>query len=130
VQNHDLSLIIRKSPQRASQVLFSRIVPVWGIKPGCVRVKRRISVPKPTFVESSISHAREQISLLVHHLTETPFLDQFQEYLVDRILSATPLSRNRLGEEQECLPVLAIQELDLGGISVSSVHVAASSYLC
>jgi hypothetical protein len=49
---------------------------------------------------------------------------------VDRILSATPLSRNRLGEEQECRPVLAIQELDLGGISVSSVHVAVSNYLC
>jgi hypothetical protein len=129
VQNHDLSLIIRKSPQRASQVLFSRIVPVWRTKPGRVRVKRRISVPKLAFVESSISHAREQISLLVHHLTETPFLDQLQEHLVDRILSATPLPRKRLGEEQECRPVLAIQELDLGGISVSSVHGAVSNYL-
>jgi hypothetical protein len=129
VQNHDLSLIIRKSPQRASQVLFSHIVPVWGSKPGRVRVKRRISAPKLAFVESSISHAREQISLLVHHLTETPFLDQFQERLVDRILSATPLPRERLGEEQECRPVLAIEELDLGGISVSSVHGAVSNYL-
>jgi hypothetical protein len=62
-------------------------------------------------------------------LTETPFLDQFQERLVDRILSATPLPRERLGEEQECRPVLAIEELDLGGISVSSVHGAVSNYL-
>ena len=48
---------------------------------------------------------------------------------MDRILSAASFTRNRLGEEQECRPVLAIQELDLGGISVSSVHVAVSNYL-
>jgi len=48
---------------------------------------------------------------------------------VDGILSATPFTRNPLGEEQERRPVLAIQELDLGGISVSSVHVAVSLYL-
>jgi hypothetical protein len=35
-----------------------------------------------------------------------------------------------LGEEQKRWPVLSIEELDIGGISVSSVHVAVSIYLC
>ena len=41
-------------------------------------------------------------------------------------MSATSFTRNRLGEEQERRPVLAIQEFNLRGISVSSVHVAVS----
>src|SRR5258708_24967233 len=127
VQNHDLPLIVRKRLQRASQVLFSRIIPVWRTKPGRVRIKRRIALPQLAFVQSSASYAREQISLLVHHLSKTPFLDQLQEHLVDRILSPAPLPRNRLGEEQQRRPVLAIQELDLGCISVSSAHVAVSA---
>ena len=48
---------------------------------------------------------------------------------MDRILSAASFTRNRLGKEEERWPVLAIQELDLGDISLSSVHVAVSSYL-
>jgi len=108
VQNHDLSLFIRESLQRASQVLFSCIVSVGRTKPGRVRLKWRISVPKLAVIESSVSYTREQISLLVHHLAETPFLEQLQEHLMNRILSPASFTRNRLGEEEERWPVLAI----------------------
>src|SRR5947208_16405303 len=59
MQNHDLALITWKSLQRASQVLFSRIVSVGRAEPRRIWVKRRISVPKLAVVERGVSHARK-----------------------------------------------------------------------
>jgi len=59
VEYDDLSLIIRKSVQRTSEILFCRVVSVWGTKPRRIRVERRVSVLKLAFVESGVSYARE-----------------------------------------------------------------------
>jgi hypothetical protein len=41
-------------------------------------------------------------------------------------LSATPITRDRRREQQQCRPMLAIQDLDLGGISDCLSHFAVS----
>jgi hypothetical protein len=46
--------------------------------------------------------------------------------LVKRILSATTIARYRRREQQQRRPMLAIQDLDLGGISVCFTHFAVS----
>jgi hypothetical protein len=42
--------------------------------------------------------------------------------VVDGILSATSFARNGQREEQERRSVLAVEKLDLSGVSITSVH--------
>ena len=95
MQDRDLSLVIGKIAQRKSQVLFSGIVPVRRTKPRRVGLERGVSILKFSLVQHGIAYTRKDISLLVERSAQAIVLDQFQENLVDRILSASPLTPNR-----------------------------------
>jgi hypothetical protein len=73
-------------------------------------------------VENGVAHACEKIRLLVYRLAKIPVLDQLQEHLVKRILSTTPVARNRRSEQQQSRPVLAVQELNLVGVLIFPTH--------
>jgi hypothetical protein len=45
---------------------------------------------------------------------------------VNRVLSATPIARYRRCEQQQRRPMLAIEGIDLGSISVCPAHFAVS----
>jgi len=77
-------------------------------------------------VKNGVAHTRKEIGFLVYRLAYAPVLDRLQEHLVNRILSATPVTRNRRREQQQCRPMLSIQGLDLGGISFCPAHFAVS----
>lgn len=107
-----------------SQILLFQIVPVWRSKPYGIKLKRRISVPKFRIVENRITHAGKEIRLLVYGLAKVSVLDQVQEYLVKRVLSAAAIARNHRRKQQQGRPVLPIQMLDFVRIPVCSSHSA------
>jgi len=77
-------------------------------------------------VKNGIAHTRKEKGFLVYDLAYASVLDRLQKHLVNRILSATPVTRNRRREQQQCRPMLPIQGLDLGGISFCPAHFAVS----
>ena len=77
-------------------------------------------------VENGVAHTRKEIRFLVYGSAYTSVLDRLQKHLVNRILTATPVTRNRRREQQQCRPMLPIQDLDLGGISFRPAHFAVS----
>jgi hypothetical protein len=74
-------------------------------------------------VKNGVAHTRKEIGFLVYGSAYAPALDRLQKHLVNRILTAPPVTRNRRREQQECRPMLPIQVLDLGGISFCPAHV-------
>jgi len=126
MQNYDFSLIIRKFPQRTSQILLPGIVPVRRTKPYRVDIERHMSISNLGVVKNGVAHTRKEIGFLVYRLAYTSVLDRLQKHLVNRVLAATPVTRNRRREQQQCRPMLPIQGLDLGGISFRPAHFAVS----
>ena len=59
-------------------------------------------------VQDGVADTREQVRLYIRSMAQAPALEQFQEHLMDRILSAAPFARDRYGKEQERGAMLAL----------------------
>ena len=74
------------------------------------------------FVKDRVPYTDKEVGLLVLRSAEVSVRNQFQEDLMDRILSAASFTRDRRCEQYECRPVLAVEQLDLRAIPLRSVH--------
>ena len=131
VQDDDLALIVGKKGQSAAQIPFCGIVAVWRGKPCCgesggVRIEGGVAIPNLGFVQQGVAHAGKQVGLFVEDMAQISVGDQFEEYLMKRILSTAVLTRDGRGEKQERRTVLAVERLDFGGFGAVGMHVSVS----